>query len=135
MRAGRENVSGHGSAPVRYAHGDVRFIEGKVSEVLCGRLPEHLQALGRLERWQSGGAERGTGQRRASEGDERLRMRACGSEGVATRVGGRATMRALGLCALNHGSNADTVEQQRMELVVAGLQGAREPAVCHRRTQ
>ena len=44
-------------------------------------------------------------------------------------------MRALGLCALNHGSNADTAEQQRMELVVAGLQGAREPAVCHRRTR
>ena len=43
-------------------------------------------------------------------------------------------MRALGLCALNHGSNADTAEQQRMELVVARLQGAREPAVCHRRT-
>ena len=103
--------------------------------MLCGRLPEHLQALGRLERWQSGGAERGTGQRRASEGDERLRMRACGSEGVASRVGGRATMRALGLCALNHGSNADTAEQQRMELVVARLQGAREPAVCHRRTR
>ena len=44
-------------------------------------------------------------------------------------------MRALGLCALNHGSNADTAEQQRMELVVARLQGAREPAVCHRRTR